>query len=121
MVTRTTAEPPAPIEPLFTGEDVLRFHEIVRKVPIAEEMVRYAVQLAAASRPHQTECAGFHQRMGQLGRRHARRAIPGRSAPRRARCCKGRAHVTMEDIQHARLSRSCAIASCSTTAPRPKA
>src|SRR5438876_7904120 len=40
VVTRTTAGAPAQIEPLFTGEDALRFHEIVRKVPIAEEIVR---------------------------------------------------------------------------------
>src|SRR2546422_5219270 len=59
VVTRTTSELPAPIEPLFGGEDVLRFHEIVRKVPIAEEMVRYAVKLAAASRPHQTGALDF--------------------------------------------------------------
>src|SRR5438105_9753767 len=59
VVTRTTSEYPAPIEPLFTGEDVLRFHEIVRKVPIAEEMVRYAVKLAASSRPHQSRSPDF--------------------------------------------------------------
>src|SRR3974390_3192912 len=41
VVTRTTAAIPATIEPLFTGEDVLRFHDLVRKVPIAEELVRY--------------------------------------------------------------------------------
>jgi hypothetical protein len=44
-----------PIEPLFTGEDVLRFHEVVRKVPVAEDLVRYAVRLASASRPHRPE------------------------------------------------------------------
>src|SRR5215213_7231173 len=59
VVTRTTAGKPAVIEPLFTGEDVLRFHELVRAVPIAEEMVRYAVQLAAASRPRQAGAADF--------------------------------------------------------------
>src|SRR5215813_4513162 len=51
VVTRTTSETRAAIEPLFTGEDVLRFHDLVRKVPVAEELVRYAVKLAAASRP----------------------------------------------------------------------
>src|SRR5438876_2846771 len=59
VVTRTTSELPASIEAHFTGEDVLRFHDIVRKVPIAEEIVRYAVQLAAASRPHQTGAPDF--------------------------------------------------------------
>src|SRR5881392_1334737 len=43
VVTRTTSAPSAAIEALFTGEDVLRFHDIVRQVPIAEEIVRYAV------------------------------------------------------------------------------
>src|SRR6266478_6120449 len=53
VVTRTTSGTPAAITALFTGEDVLRFHELVRKVPVAEEFVRYAVRLAAASRPRQ--------------------------------------------------------------------
>ncbi len=54
VVQRTTAGKPPPISPLFTGEDVLRFHEVVRRVPIAEDIVRYAVRLAAASRPGKT-------------------------------------------------------------------
>src|SRR5881296_449404 len=53
VVTQTTARRPEPIEPIFTGDDVLRFHELVRKVPIAQDLVRYAVRLAAASRPRQ--------------------------------------------------------------------
>src|SRR5437762_4503540 len=46
VVKRTTAGKPKPIEPIFTGEDVLRFHDVVRKVPVAEEVVKYAVRLA---------------------------------------------------------------------------
>src|SRR5881392_2376689 len=53
VVVRTTSTTAVPIQTLFNGEDVLRFHDIVRKVPVAEEIVRYAVRLAAASRPHQ--------------------------------------------------------------------
>ena len=37
----------------------MRFHELVRKVPVAEEMVRYAVQLAASSRPNQPNTPEF--------------------------------------------------------------
>lgn len=51
VVAQTTSTRPEAIEPLFSGEDVLGFHEIVRKVPIAQSVVRYAVRLAAASRP----------------------------------------------------------------------
>src|SRR6266581_8853598 len=54
VVTQTTSELTALIEPLFSGEDVLRFHGVVRQVPVAEQLVRYAVRLAAASRPHQS-------------------------------------------------------------------
>ena len=86
VVMQTTAGRPQPIEPLFTGEDVLRFHDVVRRVPIAEDLVRYAVRLAAASRPGQAEHAGLRQPMGKLGRRPAGGAVPraGRQGPRLA-------------------------------------
>src|SRR3989449_3870335 len=59
VVSRTTSRMPEPIQPIFTGEDVLRFHDLVRKVPIAEDLVRYAVRLAATSRPHQKGSPDF--------------------------------------------------------------
>src|SRR5437773_2800602 len=98
VVTRTTSELPAAIEPLFSGEDVLRFHDIVRKVPIAEEMVRCAVKLAAASRPHQTGTQDFINDWASwgAGTRTGQFLILGAKA--RA-LLKGRAHVTVEDIR----------------------
>ena len=51
VVRQTTATEPEPIEQIFAGEDLLRFQSVVRKVPIAEDVVRYAVRIAAASRP----------------------------------------------------------------------
>src|SRR5690554_80729 len=51
VVMQTTSRRAQPIEPLFTGEDILRFHETVRRVPIAEEVGAYAVRLAASTRP----------------------------------------------------------------------
>src|SRR5439155_10963279 len=98
VVTRTTSEIPAAIEPLFTGTDVLRFHEIVRKVPVAEEMVRYAVRLAAASRPHQTGTPEFINQWASwgAGTRAGQFLVLGAKA--RA-LLKGRAHVTLEDLQ----------------------
>ena len=59
VIVRTTGGKGDPIEPLFTGEDVLRFHDVVRAVPVAEELVRYAVRIAAASRPQQQGTADF--------------------------------------------------------------
>jgi MoxR-like ATPase len=98
VVIQTTAGRPAAIEALFTGEDVQRFNELVRKVPVAEEMVRYAVQLAAASRPHQAGTPDFINEWVSwgAGTRAGQFLILGAKA--RA-LLQGRAHVTVEDIQ----------------------
>src|SRR3954470_3379013 len=98
VVTQTTAGRPAAIEPQFTGEDVQRFHELVRKVPVAEEMVRYAVQLAASSRPAAANAPEFVSEWVSwgAGTRAAQFLILG--AKSRA-LVQGRAHVTIEDIQ----------------------
>src|SRR5882672_4992099 len=98
VVTQTTAEARAAIQPLFTGEDVLRFHQIIRKVPVAEEIVRYAVRLAAASRPHQPASPDFINQWGSwgAGTRAGQFLILGAKA--RA-LLKGRALVTTDDIR----------------------
>jgi MoxR-like ATPase len=98
VVSQTTSVRPAPIEPLFTGEDVLQFHDLVRKVPVAEEMVRYAVQVAALSRPNQPGTPDFVNDWVSwgAGTRAAQFLILGAKA--RA-LLRGRAHVTAEDIQ----------------------
>jgi MoxR-like ATPase len=98
VVTQTTARLPEPIQAVFSGEDVMRFHEIVRKVPIAEDLVRYAVRLAAASRPHQNGTPDF---IGQwvswgAGLRAGQYLVLGSKV--RA-LLQGRAHVTAEDIR----------------------
>ena len=59
VVLQTTSSQPAPIEALFSGEDVMRFHDAVRRVPIAEEVGAYAVRLAAATRPGREGAADF--------------------------------------------------------------
>ena len=98
VVQRTTAGKPEAIEPLFTGEDVLRFHELVRSVPVAEEIVRYAVRLAAASRPQQPGAAAFINDWVNwgAGTRAGQFLILGAKA--RA-LLRGRAHVAVEDVQ----------------------
>jgi MoxR-like ATPase len=98
VVTQTTARQPEPISPLFTGEDVLRFHDIVRKVPVAEDLIRYAVRLAASSRPQQNGASDFVNEWVSWGAglRAGQYLVLG--AKVRA-LLRGRAHVTMEDIQ----------------------
>jgi len=98
VVAQTTARNPEPIAPLFTGEDVLRFHDLVRKVPIAEDLVRYAVRLAASSRPHQNGAPDFINEWVSWGAglRAGQYLVLG--AKVRA-LLHGRAHVVAQDIQ----------------------
>jgi MoxR-like ATPase len=98
VVMRTTGGPGAAIEPLFTGADVLKFHELIRQTPIAEEIVRYAVRLAASSRPRQASTPDFINEWVTwgAGTRAGQFLVLGGKA--RA-LLAGRAHVTVEDIQ----------------------
>ena len=59
VVQRTTSAGSESIGKLFTAEDVLTFHRTVRKVPVAKELVRYAVELVDASRPNRESTPDF--------------------------------------------------------------
>ncbi len=98
VVTQTTAGAPARIEPLFTSDDVLQFHALVRTVPVAEEMVRYAVQLTASSRPRTAGVPSFVNDWLSwgAGTRAAQFLILGAKA--RA-LWQGRSFVNIEDIR----------------------
>jgi len=98
VVKQTTSGKPAAIEALFTGEDVLRFHDLVRKVPIAQDLVRYAVRLAAASRPKQPHAPDFVNEWISWGAGLRAGQFLVLGAKVRA-LLQGRAHVTIEDIQ----------------------
>ena len=98
VVARTTVEAAPAIDALFTGDDVLRFHSLVRKVPVAEGLIRYAVKLAGATRPHQPGAADFINEWASwgAGTRAGQFLVLGAKA--RA-LLRGRAHVTVQDIQ----------------------
>ena len=51
VVTRTTAPMNQQFKHAMTGEDVRAFQALVRRVPVADAVARYAVKLARASRP----------------------------------------------------------------------
>ncbi len=95
VVKQTTSGKPEPIEPLFTGEDVLRFHEVVQQG--ADRRGRGPLRRAPGRRQPagQAGSAGLHQRLGELGRGTARGAIPGARRQGPARCSLGGPHVTV--------------------------
>ena len=98
VVSQTTSRDPEPIEALLDGADIQRFHQVVRMVPAAEAVVRYAVQLASASRPGQADTADFIDQWVSWGAglRAAQNMVLGAKAKA---LLDGRTHITVEDIQ----------------------
>jgi MoxR-like ATPase len=98
VVAQTTAGDPQPIQPIFSGEQIQAFQRVVRQVPIAEEVVRYAVRLAAASRPQTENAPDFINEWISWGAglRAAQNLVLGGKA--RA-LMDGRTHVVPDDIR----------------------
>jgi MoxR-like ATPase len=95
--TTTSAARPAAGRAL-TGADVIAFQQMVREVVIGDEVARYAVRLAAASRPGQPGTPDFvdkYVRWG-AGLRASQALILGGKA--RA-LMHGRHHVSVADIR----------------------
>ena len=98
VVSETTSRVDAQTSPVFKAEDVLRIQSVVRKVPVADSVVRYAVRLAASSRPGQANTPDFVNEWINWGAglRAGQALIIGAKA--RA-LLHGRSHVTPDDVK----------------------
>ena len=98
VVGETTSRVDVQTRPVFKAEDVLRIQSVVRKVPVAESVVRYAVRLAASSRPGQPKTPDFVNEWINWGAglRAGQALILGAKA--RA-LLQDRSHVTPEDVK----------------------
>jgi len=98
-VVRTTT---SVLEPEFerpvTGADLVAFQRLVRRVPVAEPVMRYALSLARASRPKSPTCPESVKKWVAFGAsvRAAQYLVLGAKA--RA-LTSGRYHVSYEDIR----------------------
>jgi len=52
IVKTTTVGSPPELEPVMGPEEILRVQELVRRVPVSDYVVRHAVRIVRASRPH---------------------------------------------------------------------
>ena len=98
MVSETTQRDDAQPSPVFSAEEVLRIQDVVRKVPVADSVVRYAVRLTASSRPGQDGTPDFVNEWVNWGAglRAGQALILGSKS--RA-LLQGRAHVTPDDVK----------------------
>jgi MoxR-like ATPase len=98
-VVRTTTAIQAPeFEHAVTGKDIVAFQELVRKVPVSEPVLRYAVDLARTSRPSENGTPDFIQKWVAYGAsvRAAQYLILGAKA--RA-LMNGNYHVNFDDVR----------------------
>jgi MoxR-like ATPase len=98
VVSETTRRDEVQLNPVFSAEEVLRIQGVVRKVPVADSVVRYAVRLAASSRPGQKGAPDFVNEWVNWGAglRAGQALILGGKA--RA-LLQGRSHVTPDDVK----------------------
>jgi MoxR-like ATPase len=98
VVTRTTAAAGDVVRHLFNGEELRAFHRLVRQVPVAEDVARFAVRLVAASRPGRPQTSEYVNEWVSwgAGTRASQCLVLGGKV--RA-LLAGRAHVTVEDIR----------------------
>ena len=97
VVKATTALPPEAVQPVVSKAEILAFQKVVRRVPVADAVTRYAVTLVRTSRPGPA-APDFIKSYVNYGAsvRAAQALILGAKA--RA-LLQGRAHVGYEDVQ----------------------
>ena len=99
ILLTTTGDEAAPLEKLWTGEELLALQRAVRQVPVPETVAHYAVSLVQATRPENTT-ADFIKRFVQWGagpRASQYLALAGKVFA----VLDGRFNVAREDIQRA--------------------
>src|SRR5687768_7308269 len=98
VVAATTAIQDLRFERTVTGPDIVAFQALVRRVPVANEVINYAVALARTSRPLENGSPDFVKKWIQYGAsvRAAQYLVLGGKA--RA-LMQGRYNVSFEDIR----------------------
>ena len=100
--------------------DILHVQKVLRKLPVSDHVVDYAVSLARATRPKEPQHAGVHQRLAHLGRRPAGGAVPG-AGRQGQRHSEWPAERQLRRRAQSRQAGACGIASSPTSTPMPKA
>lgn len=52
VVKTTTVGETATVNPLFTGAEIIKFQQLIRRIPVADNVIEYAVTLVGKTRPN---------------------------------------------------------------------
>ena len=97
IVQQTTSTSSEPIRAVVTRQEILEFQQVVRRVPVADDVVRHAVQVVRATRPGDgaAEFVGKYLAYGASVRAAQALVLGGKARA----LLHGRSHVAYEDIQ----------------------
>ena len=102
IVRLTTAGLTVQLSHVLSGEEVIQLQEIVRKVPVADHVIRYALQFTRLTRRQEGGCPDFVSEYVSWGA--GPRASQYLILAGKARALlKGRYHVSTEDIRQVAL------------------
>jgi MoxR-like ATPase len=102
IVRLTTQSRRIELAHVLTGEEILALQEIVRKVPVADHVIRYALQFSRLTRRHEGNCPDFvndYVAWGAGPRASQYLILAGKARA----LLKGRYHVSTEDIRQVAL------------------
>jgi MoxR-like ATPase len=120
IMRRTTEGQEAELKPVLEKEDILQLQKIVRRVPIADHVLDYALRLTRTTRlTDPSRPAG--SRSGCLGCGSAREPVPRPRRRRPTRSCCTAACTSRRRTSARSRTRCCATASSRASAPRPRA
>ncbi len=98
IISLTTSAPEEELTRVFSSADILALQQVVRRVPCAEHVMRYAMQLARASRPQLSVAPDFIREFVSWGA--GPRASQNLVLAGKARAImRGRHHVSTEDVR----------------------
>ena len=98
IVRNTTSNLSFDLKPVITGAEIMFFQELIRKVPINDNVIQYAVRLAAKTRPnteHAAEIANKYLKWG-AGPRASQYLVLGAKTHA---ALKGKYSPDIEDVQ----------------------
>jgi len=59
VVKATTSTQTHQIQPLFSAQEILRFQQVIRNIPVADNVIEYAVKLVSKTRPNSEYASSF--------------------------------------------------------------
>lgn len=78
IVKQTTVAPTAQVQRILSADDIIAFQEAIRRMPVADNVVEYAVRLVAATRPTQ----GADAKAPHASTHHSQKYISWGAGPR---------------------------------------